>query len=241
MSEPTYGFNCESSATSADDAGPTEDAAAPEFGLIDVIEAFTAMRHDWRVQTKESRVVAESIQAAVGAIQDLQSKLPAPAADSSLDASRPLAQLLAETDHQLTRAVDGVRQAESSRRQRDEADAHAVREYFASMSALARWFARPLLELVMKQRIEGASPTEDPALEGLNLILARLRRAMKQQHVERFDAVGQAFDASTMNAIGAVVSDEYPAGHVAEQLSPGYRWRGQILRFAEVRVTIEQS
>jgi molecular chaperone GrpE len=59
---------------------------------------------------------------------------------------------------------------------------------------------------------------------------------MNEHHIQRFDALGQAFDAETMNAIGTVESHEYPAGHVAEQLSPSYRWRENLLRFAEVRV-----
>jgi molecular chaperone GrpE len=207
--------------------------------LVDVIEAFTAMRHEWRGQTKESRAVAESIQSAVGAIQDLQAKLLAQTADTPLDVSRPLAKLLAETDHQLTRAVQVVRRTATNRRQRDEAGALAVREYFAGMSGLARWFARPLLAFVMEQVQPSESSTADPAMEGLELILARLRNAMQQQHIQRLDAIGQVFDANTMTAIGTIASDEYPAGHVAEQLSPGYQWRGQVLQFAEVRVTAE--
>ena len=92
------------------------------------------------------------------------------------------------------------------------------------MNAIARWLARPLLTFVMEQHQAGAQSTENPAIEGLNLVLARLRRTMKEQQIERLDSLGQAFDANMMNAIGTVESQDYPSGHVAEQLSPRSPW-----------------
>ena len=35
----------------------------PQFGLLDVVEAFTAMRHEWRTQSKQNRDLAQSMQA----------------------------------------------------------------------------------------------------------------------------------------------------------------------------------
>ena len=46
----------------------------PEFGLVDVIEAFTAMRHEWRGQTREGRELAAAVAASTTQIQP-----PAPA------------------------------------------------------------------------------------------------------------------------------------------------------------------
>jgi molecular chaperone GrpE len=68
------------------------------------------------------------------------------------------------------------------------------------------------------------------------MVLARLRHAMREQGIERLEVMGQPFDADTMHAIGTTASTEFPAGCVAEQLSPAYRWHGQLLRFADVRV-----
>lgn len=197
------------------------------------------MRHEWRGQTKESRELAEQIQAAAANLQELEAKLLARAVDGGPEESqepKKLARLIADTDHQLARAVAALEQSERNRQIREEADAKAVQRYFEGMSAVARWFARPLLTFISEQRQAQEQTTENPAIEGLNLLHARLRRAMKEHHIERLDAEGRAFDANTMNAIGTVDSEEYPSGHVAEQLSPGYRWRGQLLRFADVRV-----
>ncbi|MGH7201627.1 MAG: nucleotide exchange factor GrpE [Planctomycetaceae bacterium] len=231
----------------APDEAPDEtpDETPPQFGMVDVVEAFTAMRHEWRGQTKESRALAEQIQAAVTSLQSLEAKRLARAADSrpedsaesnESNESKQLAELIAQTDHQLSRAVAAITQWEADRRLREAADAQAIERYFAGMNAVARWFARPLLRFIAEQHPVPEPTAENPAIEGLSLVLARLRRMMKEHHIERLDAEGQVFDAATMNAIGTVASPDCPSGHVAEQLSPAYRWQGRLLRFADVRV-----
>ncbi len=67
-------------------------------------------------------------------------------------------------------------------------------------------------------------------------MLARLRRMIQDQAIERLDVLGRPFDAELMRAVGSIASTDCPAGHVAEQFSPAYRWQGQLLRFADVRV-----
>jgi molecular chaperone GrpE len=211
----------------------------PQFGAVDIVEAFTAMRHEWRGQTKESRTLAEQIQAAVTSIQSLESKLLASVADRrSDDASeaRPLALLIVETDHQLSRAVTAIAQWETNRRLREAADAKVVEQCAAAMNRVARWFARPLLASLAAQRSAQGPIDQHPALEGLNMVLARLRRMMREHGIERLDVQGQPFDANTMCAIGAIASTDCPSGHVAGQLSPAYHWQGKLLRFADVRV-----
>ena len=136
----------------------------------------------------------------------------------------------------LTRAIAAIAQWEASREARDAAESQAIEGYFAGMGRVARWFARPLFAFVAQQR-QAASPAgENPAIEGLNLVLARLRRAMRDLDIDRIDVLGTPFDATIMNAIGGVASQTYPAGCVAEQLAPAYRWRGELLRYADVRV-----
>jgi molecular chaperone GrpE len=211
----------------------------PQFGAIDIVEAFTAMRHEWRSQTKESRAVVEQIQSAVTNIQSLESKLRASVTERRSDGStdlKPLVLLIVETDHQLSRAVAAIAQWEATRQTRAAADAVAIEQCVAAMNKVARWFARPLLTLLAAQRSAVAPIGEHPALEGLNMVLGRLRRMMREQGIERLDVQGQPFDANTMCAIGAMPSTDCPAGHVAEQLSPVYVWQGKLLRFADVRV-----
>lgn len=208
----------------------------PQFGAVDIVEAFTAMRHEWRGQTKESRALAEQIQAAVTSFQSLESKLLANVADvrGAADA-KLLVQLIVETDHQLSRAISAIARWDSNQ-QRAAEETKAVQHYFEGMNFLARWLARPLMTFIAEQRSMQDSTAANPTLEGLNLVLARLRRGMAEQAIERLDVLGQAFDASTMHAIGTIASTDYPSGHVAEQLSAAYLWQGHLFRFADVRL-----
>lgn len=214
----------------------------PRFGAVDIVEAFTAMRHEWRGQTKETRALAEQIQEAVASIQSLESKRFS-AADKRPTApeAKQLVSLIVETDHQFSRAVAAIAQWETNQRLREAAALQAVERHIAGMGPLARWFSRSLLALLARQRSVREPSDAHPALEGLNMVLARLRRMMHEQGIERLDVQGQPFDADTMHAIGTVASTTCPSGSVAEQLSPAYRWQGQLLRFADVRVADQKS
>ena len=228
---------------------PSSENEPPQFGALDIVEAFTAMRHECRGQTKESRALAEQIQAAVTSIESLEAKLLASLADtqnkqvkagqvgsSSGEQAKPLVQLITEIDHQLSRAVAAIEQWETKNRLRADADFQSIERYFARMNGVARWFARPLLNFVTEQSSAKTASPKNPAIEGLNLVLARLQRAMNEQEIERIETLGQPFDADTMYAIGTVDATDYSAGSVAEQLSPAYRWQGRLIRFAEVRI-----
>jgi len=240
MSDSSYHLSSSGDGPFEDDQPEVEE---PLFGVIDIVEAFTAMRHEWRGQTKESRQLAEQIQAAVATLQEIRTKLPERTPPSTPvdetpanEDARRFAELIADLDHQFTRAVRAIEQAEMNRRLREAGEAKAVQRHFSGMNPLARWFARPLLRFLTEQRQRVDHPSESAAVEGLNLVLARLRRSMKESHIERVDTQGQPFDANTMNAIGTVESSAHPSGHVVEQFSAGYRWRGRLLRCAEVRV-----
>jgi len=251
MNDPMFSSESNEHPIQADDVqavdsrahAPAEDEG-PQFGVVDIVEAFTALRHEWRGQTKESRLLAEQIQTAVTHIQSLEFKLRDGLAAAQEGGNRqesaaqikPLVLVITETDHQLSRAISAIAHWEATRRSQAEADQKLLAQYYAGMNPIARWFSRPLLAFIEGQRLSPADSPENPVTEGLALILARLRGVMKEQAVERLDPLGQEFDANTMHAIGTIATRDYPDGVVAEQLSPAYVWQGQILRFADVRV-----
>jgi molecular chaperone GrpE (heat shock protein) len=233
-----------------DEETPREE---PSFGALDIVEAFTAMRHEWRGQTKESRALVELVETAASRLQSLEAKLLASVAENRADDSdeaRKLALLIAESDYQLSRAIAATAQWDVNRTTREDADTNAAERFFEGMGRVARWFARPLMTFVAEQRAARPSARENPALEGLNLMLARLRRGMHERGIERIETQGMPFDAETMRAIGTIpagstaagntgtgsLAVDCPVGHVAEQLSPAYLWHGRLLRFADVRV-----
>lgn len=221
--------------------GVPDCAAAPQFGAVDIVEAFTALRHEWRGQTRETRAVGEQIQAAAASLGSLEQKLQSlletrPQRDASDSETAPLVNVIIEAEHQFSRAVAAVSQWEETRRARELAATAAIDASLAKVNWLARWLARPQLQVLAALR--GPAAEGSPALEGLNMVLARLRRMMVEQTIERRDVQGLPFDATLMHAIASVVAPNVPPGHVSEQFSAAYFWKGRLLRFAEVRVSI---
>jgi molecular chaperone GrpE len=237
MNDPASNWELSENSVAGDESSPAEPA--PQFGAVDIVEAFIAMRHEWRGQTKECRALAHQIDTAVENMQSLEAKLLARIAESIPEQpsqSLQLVQLIVETDHQFARAVQSLEQWHKARREREDENVKAIERFFANMNPLARWFARPLCEFMTAQGRSQPTKTQDSAIEGLSLVLGGLRRAMNEHHIERIDVRGQPFDPNTMYAVGSVDMADCLSGHVAEQLSAAYRWRGQIVRFAEVRV-----
>lgn len=283
------------------------EPAPPQFGLLDVIEAFTAMRHDWRMQTKENRQLAETIQSATTSICQLESKIvPEPSHPEQETTIEALVDALVDVDFQLTRAIEAIGKvkfdpnaisassvvtAEPSQVSTTEVAtaeinpafdpqifdlAHSIRSAYRNGGMLRRWigrqFFRSTMQLIEQQQMQlklaaatiqtqtvaelgqhqtnvashqsaSAASTQTAIMlatqnmtEGLRLVVTRLRRTLEQHQIQRIDTLGQPFDAKMMRAIDSVVTTEFPAGTVAEQLAPVYLWRGKLLRFAEVRV-----
>jgi molecular chaperone GrpE len=212
--------------------------ANPQFGLIDVIEAFTAMRHEWRGQTQETRQLAESVQSTAANLEILQTRLASLSDEQANDESRKLAESLVELDHQLTRAVEVFRNVEARRAVDQARRIERLQAEFQRHSLITRWFARPVLNSALQELdVSGNEQSADnTANEGLTLLLGKLRTLLKQHHIERIETTGRPFDAATMHAIGAVADSSQPSGNVAEQLAPCYFWQGRLLRCAQVQV-----
>ncbi len=89
---------------------------------------------------------------------------------------------------------------------------------------------------------DGAAAERPPAaLDALHQARSQLLDILAKEGLERVDAVEVAFDPSVHEAVAHVVSEGAPPAEeggptVAEVMRPGYRWRGQTLRAAMVRV-----
>lgn len=219
-----------------------ESENGPEFGMIDIVEAFTALRHEWKGQTRTSRDAAESIQAAVAEIRGLEARFKQLVTDAAAGMddysfSKKLVGVMGEIDIQLERAIHAAAKFEENESQRFGAIRSEVQAYFRKMNFLGRWFARPLLAFIGKKLDREAQHHDSPTLEGLRLIWTQHQNAMKDVGIQRIETAKTPFDPETMNAIGSAPSTEdFPQGSVVDQLSPGYSWRGTIVRFAIVKV-----
>ena len=218
------------------DAVATEPEA-PQFGLLEVIEAFTAMRHEFRTQSREHRPLADSITAAADSLHRIESTL-----DQKLDAatgetdSQSLLEIIIDLDISLQRAADATanRIVESGNQQTELVD--SVRRLFDQSGLMGRWFGKRFFNNVIQTIQANNQPKTDSTAEGIQMLLVRLRRMMADKGVQRTETTGQPFDAETMKAISTVASETAAAGSVAEEISPAYFYQGRLIRFAEVKV-----
>ena len=213
--------------------------APPEFGLVDVIEAFTAMRHECRVQTRESRELATSLQTATAGLRELESQLTRQASMLTQDdVARSLALVIVEIDIHLTRAVDATAHFAATQHQQETGTVAAVHQAYDQMTFITRWFCRKFYKITLRALQAGTeiNPRMDTSTEGIALVASRLRRMMAEHQIERVSVEEALFDAESMHAIEAVMSTSQPSGHVIQELTPAYYWRDQLLRYAEVRV-----
>jgi molecular chaperone GrpE len=175
-----------------------------------VVAAFTALRHEVNLQTKATRAQSEQLAQALDALRQ-----PPPAANGD-DAARPLVQAVAEAYDALTRTT---------------AELDRLREGIVPPAAPSLW-----------QRLSGRRPdttTADrlaAAVTGLRMSEARVERLMREVGLEAVESVGRPFDPEAMEAVEAVADAGRPPGMVVEEVRRGYRWRGRVVRYAQVRV-----
>jgi len=76
----------------------------------------------------------------------------------------------------------------------------------------------------------------DAMVTGYTMSLQRLERALQQQGLEPIPTVGRPFDPETMEAVEVVLGTGRTSTEVLGEVRRGYRWRGRVFRFAQVRV-----
>lgn len=230
-------------------AGVDEAAAgdpAPGFGLDRLVEEFTALRHEVKLQTRGSRSLEERLEAALPSLADAATTLRSAAARETAAgagaAEKTLAQTLAELDEALER---GREQWKKNSARLTGAGPNAatsqVDDLYARQSWWRRWLTANYHERVRRQleQTEERARSERRALltallSGYDMILQRLARTMANAGMVRIPTAGKPVDPDQMIVV-EVVDELGSPGHVFEEVRPGYTWRGAVLRPAEVR------
>jgi molecular chaperone GrpE len=98
--------------------------------------------------------------------------------------------------------------------------------------------ARTLLPVVdsFALALKNAAAKPEDLRTGVELIFKQLQDVLQKLNVERIPAQGEPFDPRVHEAIEMVETDAAPDHHVLEELQPGYRIKGRLLRPAMVRV-----
>lgn len=72
--------------------------------------------------------------------------------------------------------------------------------------------------------------------QGVDMIHGQIQKFLKELGVERIKAVGEKFDPNLHEVIEVLESDEAEDDVVAEELKPGYKLNGKLLRPASVKI-----
>jgi molecular chaperone GrpE len=219
------------------------DGERPEFGLIDLVKEFTALRQELKLETKSSRSLQEQAEALLPplrqAIEHFRSVVPREE-QAAWNAGKALAEGLATLDEALDR---GRTQIEKARELLVDEQARrltgALDELFKSQSWFRRRRLRRYHEQVMEVvRKDAQGPRRqwfESLLEGYGLMENRLRRVMQAEDIERIECLGRQVDPELMIVVEVVDDPDVPAHSVIEELRSGYLWRGRVVRHAEVK------
>ena len=242
--ESTSPFSDPSTLSGEDEARATFDPPAPaSAGLMDLVEAFTALRHEIKLQTKSTRglqesseTLVESLRTAIGRFDSVKPK----DAEAARAAARPLAESQADLYEALQR-LKGVMERLQVRLLDDLSQITVViREEIRQRVFWKRWALRAFSEFLAakcEQQVRTSlEPTLKSLMDGLRLMLQRLERAMDECGLRAMDCVGRHVDVNCMTVLATVETQEFPPGTVVEEVRPGYLWRDEVLRYAEVRV-----
>jgi molecular chaperone GrpE len=103
--------------------------------------------------------------------------------------------------------------------------------------------ARALLPVMdsFNLALKNSSAKPEDLRKGVELIYKQLQDVLQRLNVERIPSQGEPFDPRVHEAIEMVESDAAPDEHVLEELQPGYRIKGRLLRPAMVRVAKKVS
>lgn len=75
--------------------------------------------------------------------------------------------------------------------------------------------------------------------QGLEMVYRQFTETLCRHGLEPVESLGGPFNPAEHEGIGYVEDNRFPPGHVAEVLSRGYRFGGELLRPATVRVALK--
>lgn len=152
---------------------------------------------------------------------------PPPKSPEPIDTDGLRAELQQEHDRHLRARADFENYRRRVERDRDVAARQAKRGLLLALVDLADGFDRALVHI-------GDSP--DSVAEGLHGMQRRLSSVLEAEGVKSFESVGQSFDPTHHEAVATVRDFEGAPGTVVDEAGRGYRWNGELLRPARVRV-----
>ncbi len=223
-------------------------AEMPAVGLLQLVEQFTALRHDLKLQTKSARSLEERSEATLNAMHAAIEQFRSVQANESQagqQAAKPLAEALADLDEALLRGRKVIETSRYRILEETSTELQKLQEQLDELFRTQPWWRRRLCrpwheaakELYSQRTTELQRGIFKSLLEGYDLIQNRLRRTLDEQAILRIECAGRPVDPNSMTVIEVINDPRRPPGVVVEEVRPGYYWKGKVLRFAEVRAS----
>jgi molecular chaperone GrpE len=222
---------------------PPNATSPASAAMVDVVAVLTALRQELKLETKSTRGLQEQVERLVVEMGQALCRFDSLKPDeekAALAVGEPLAHSLAELDEALERGRLAVQQArklaleELQTRGPAELDMRYYSQWFWS-----RWKSRQFFHTIRKEWLRQLTESQHAIWEGLEqgyqLVQNRLKRSMDSQGIKRLATVGHPVDPHSMIVVEVVLAPERTPGQVAEEVRPGYTWKGKVLRLAEVR------
>lgn len=216
-------------------------------GLFDVVEAFTVLRQEVKLQTKSSRTVQDCADSTIAALETAIERFNS-IESKEMSAARaaviPLIRTMAELRESIDRGRAVIERAAA--RVSDETRTRFVNWLDEECGREAWWrqwiirrFRRSLESRWEQQLREIHKPLCESLVDGYKLIQQRLDRAMQEHEIRRIECVGRPVDLLCMTVVDLTEDSGRPPGIVVEDVRPGYYWKTEVVRFAEVRATTQ--
>jgi molecular chaperone GrpE len=219
-----------------------EPAQTLPAGLLQLVQEFTALRHEVKLQTKSARTLEEQAGAAVSALYQAALEfrsVEAQEAEAAQRAAAPLVQTLIDLDE----AVRRCREVLESARRRIAVESvqrlgQRLEEARRGQSWWRRWLGRrahgQTLDVVSQENQVQRAILES-LVEGYGLLQNRLQRTLLKEGIARMECLGKVVDPNRMTVVEVVEDATAPPGHVLQEVRPGYTWKDKVFQFAEVR------
>ena len=153
----------------------------------------------------------------------------AAAAAPGVDAAAEVGRLKARED-ELLRALAELQNVQ--RRRRQEMDQALTYAHEPLVRALL-----PVLDDLERALAATEGREEDPLAAGVRIVLDQLRATLERDGLEAVRPVNGAFDPNLHDALMQRPAPGLPPHTVLEVVKPGYRYRGRVLRHAQVVVS----
>ncbi len=236
------------------DAPPAEDREddfPPQEEPLDLntlLRQFIALRQEVKLQTKTARAQqeqnSETLKQLTYGLKELTK-----VKDQSPESSPPLLKTLVEIHDSLSLAQREIQRVEANLLPALEVlQQTPTAAYQKELPALIRLFGGNSIiqKHLTQQALERQSTVKEAAnriqqlltslVTGYSMSVNRLERNMQEQNLQLIPTVGREFDPELMEVVEVIADAERATTEVIEEIRRGYLWKGQVFRYAQVRV-----